>query len=83
MNIRTLYTAEQIQEAIHRTAAQILECFGTEEQVIALCLLNGAIWYTARPAAMSAPELRAADHPNLQLRGDGQHRQTQMARRAS
>lgn len=47
MNIRTLYTAEQIQEAIHRTAAQILECFGTEEPVIALCLLNGAIWYTA------------------------------------
>lgn len=47
MNIRTLYTAEQIQEAIHRTAAQILERFGTEEPVIALCLLNGAIWYTA------------------------------------
>ena len=47
MNIRTLYTADQIQEAIHRTAAQILERFGTEEQVIALCLLNGAIWYTA------------------------------------
>ena len=47
MNIRTLYTADQIQEAIHRTAAQILERFGTEEPVIALCLLNGAIWYTA------------------------------------
>ena len=47
MNIRTLYTADQIQEAIHRTAAQILERFGTAEPVIALCLLNGAIWYTA------------------------------------
>ena len=47
MNIRTLYTADQIQEAIHRTAAQILERFGSDEPVIALCLLNGAIWYTA------------------------------------
>ena len=47
MNIRTLYTAEQIQDAIQHVADQILERFGSDEPVIALCLLNGAIWYTA------------------------------------
>ena len=47
MNIHTLYTTEQIQESIQHVAAQILERFGSDEPVIALCLLNGAIWYTA------------------------------------
>ena len=47
MNIHTLYTAEQIQEAIQRVAGKIQERFGDEEPVLALCLLNGAVWYTS------------------------------------
>ena len=47
MNIKTLYTAEQIQEAVQRTAQQVEAFFGSEEPVVALCLLNGGIWYAA------------------------------------
>ena len=47
MDIKTLYTAEQIQTAVRETAARIEAHFGSEEPVIALCLLNGAIWYAA------------------------------------
>ncbi len=47
MDIKTLYTAEQIQTAVHETAARIEAHFGSEEPVIALCLLNGAIWFAA------------------------------------
>lgn len=47
MKILPLYTAEQIQEAIQRVASSIQDFFGSEEPVIALCLLNGAIWYTS------------------------------------
>lgn len=47
MNILTLYTAEQIQEAVQKTAQKIEEFFGTDEPVVSLCLLNGAVWFTA------------------------------------
>lgn len=47
MNIKTLYSAEQIQESIRKVAAEVVEHFGKDEQVIALCLLNGAIWFAA------------------------------------
>ena len=47
MDIKTLYTAEQIQEAVRRVAKEIEACFGDKEPVVALCLLNGAIWYAA------------------------------------
>lgn len=47
MNIKTLYTAEQIQDAVQSVAAQIEDYFGKDEPVVALCLLNGAIWYAA------------------------------------
>lgn len=47
MNIRTLYSAEQIQESVRQVAANILQHYGKDEQVIALCLLNGAIWFAA------------------------------------
>ena len=47
MNIKSLYTAEQIQEAVQKVAQQIENCFGSKEPVVALCLLNGAIWYAA------------------------------------
>jgi hypoxanthine phosphoribosyltransferase len=47
MDIKILYTAEQIQEAVRRVASDIEACFGDKEPVVALCLLNGAIWYAA------------------------------------
>lgn len=47
MNVHPLFTAVQIQDAVQTTANKILAYFGSEEPVIALCLLNGAIWYTA------------------------------------
>lgn len=47
MNIKSLYTAEQIQEAVQKVAQQIENCFGSKDPVVALCLLNGAIWYAA------------------------------------
>lgn len=47
MKIHTLYTETQIQEAVKNTASKILARWGSEEPVIALCLLNGALWYTA------------------------------------
>lgn len=47
MNIKTLYTAEQIQNAVQSVASQVEAYFGKDEPVVALCLLNGAIWYAA------------------------------------
>ena len=58
MNIHTLYTPEQIQEAVRHVAAQILERFGADEPVIALCLLNGAIWYTSDLLRCLPPNFR-------------------------
>jgi len=47
MNIKPLYSEEQIRQAILRVAREIEDFFGNEQPVIALCLLNGAIWYAA------------------------------------
>ncbi len=47
MNIKSLYSAEQIHEAVRNVASQVEKFFGKEEPIIALCLLNGAIWYAA------------------------------------
>lgn len=47
MNIKSLYSAEQIQEAVKRVARDVEQFFGSDEPVVALCLLNGAIWYAA------------------------------------
>lgn len=47
MNIKSLYTAEQISTAVSRTAREIEAHFGSEEPVMTLCLLNGAIWFVA------------------------------------
>lgn len=47
MNIKILYSAEQISAAVNRTAAEIESFFGAKEPVIVPCLLNGAIWFTA------------------------------------
>lgn len=47
MEIHTLYTEEQVHAAVKRVAEQVQAHFGSEEPVVALCLLNGAIWYAA------------------------------------
>ncbi|MDO5471156.1 MAG: phosphoribosyltransferase family protein [Akkermansia sp.] len=47
MNIKSLYSPEQIQEAVKRVARDVEQFFGSDEPVVALCLLNGAIWYAA------------------------------------
>ncbi len=47
VNIKTLYTAEEIQTAVQEVARQVERFFGKDDPVIALCLLNGAIWYAA------------------------------------
>ena len=47
MDIHTLYSEEQVQNAVKRVAQEIEAHFGSEEPVVALCLLNGAIWYAA------------------------------------
>ena len=47
MNIKTLYTAEQIQDSVQSVASQVETYFGKDEPVVALCLLNGAVWYAA------------------------------------
>lgn len=59
MEIRTLYTPEQIRNAVQNVAEQIEARFGSEEPVVALCLLNGAIWYAA--------DLLRCLPPNFQL----------------
>ena len=47
MDIQTLYTEEQVHAAVKRVAEQVQNHFGGDEPVVALCLLNGAIWYAA------------------------------------
>lgn len=47
MNVNVLYASEQIQEAVNRVAEQVVQYYGEEAPVIALCLLNGAIWFAA------------------------------------
>ncbi len=47
MSICQLYSPGQIQEAVQQTARDIEATFGSTEPVIALCLLNGAIWFAA------------------------------------
>lgn len=47
MDIHPLYSEEEIQNATKRVAREIEARFGAEEPVVALCLLNGAVWYAA------------------------------------
>lgn len=47
MDIKILYTEEQVHEAVCRVAKEVEAHFGAEEPVVALCLLNGAVWYAA------------------------------------
>lgn len=75
MEIKTLYSAEQIQEAVQRTARQIEACFGSEEPVVALCLLNGAIWYAADllrclPANFELQTIRISSYAGTESTGE-------------
>lgn len=45
--METLFTAEEIQAAVRRTAAAVEAHFGTQEEVCVLALLNGALWFAA------------------------------------
>lgn len=45
--METLFTAEEIQAAVRRTAAAVEAHFGTQEEVCVLSLLNGALWFAA------------------------------------
>lgn len=45
--MKILYTAEQVQQAVRRTAGEIERHFGTDEDVTVLPLLNGALWFAA------------------------------------
>lgn len=47
MEIIPLYTAEEIQQAVRRTADDIVSRLGETEPVVVMCLLNGALWFAA------------------------------------
>ena len=75
MNIKTLYSAEQIQEAVQSTAREIEARFGSEEPVVALCLLNGAIWYAADllrclPANFELQTIRLSSYAGTESTGE-------------
>lgn len=74
MNIKSLYTAEQIQEAVTRVAGEVEAFFGKDEPVIALCLLNGAIWYAADllrclPANFELQTIRVSSYEGTESTG--------------
>lgn len=47
MNIKILYSEEEIRKSVRKVAAEVVAYYGEEEPVMALCLLNGAIWFAA------------------------------------
>lgn len=74
MNIKTLYSAEQIQDAVRRVANEVEAFFGREEPVMALCLLNGAIWYAADllrclPANFELQTIRVSSYHGMESTG--------------
>ncbi len=74
MNIKTLYSAEQIQDAVRRVASEVEAFFGSEEPVMALCLLNGAIWYAADllrclPANFELQTIRVSSYHGMESSG--------------
>ncbi len=75
MSIIPLYTAEQIQQAVRRTAEEIHAALGEEEPVVALCLLNGGIWFAADllrflPTNMELQTLRLFSYEGTKSRGN-------------
>ena len=47
MKMETLFTAEQIDAALQRMAAELVARFGDDRPVKVISLLNGALWFTA------------------------------------
>lgn len=47
MNMHCLYTAEEIDAAVHRAAVEVQGLFPLGEKVLVLALLNGALWFAA------------------------------------
>lgn len=47
MNIRILYSRDEIATGVQRLAAHIRERLGEEEPVMVLALLHGALWFAA------------------------------------
>lgn len=47
MTLTPIYSTEQIDRAVQRVAHEVLATYGSKTPVIALCLLNGAIWFAA------------------------------------
>lgn len=47
MRMVPLFSREQIADGVQRVAQEIRRSLGDEEPVVALCLLNGALWFAA------------------------------------
>lgn len=47
VKIVPLFSSEQIAAGVQRVAGEVQAHFGETEPVIALCLLNGAVWFAA------------------------------------
>lgn len=47
MRVLPLFTEHEVQQAVRRVAGEVLAHLGEQEPVMVLCLLNGALWYTA------------------------------------
>lgn len=69
MTLRCLYSAEEISEAVHRSAAEVQRLFPPGEPVTVLILLNGALWFAADllrllPDNYEAESVRVASYGN-------------------
>lgn len=47
MKMHCLYTAEEVDIAVHRAADEVRKLFPPQEKVLVLALLNGALWFAA------------------------------------
>lgn len=75
MSIKILYTAEEIQQAVRKIACEIEKHFDGSEPVVALCLLNGAIWYAADllrclPTTFELQTLRVSSYEGTESTGE-------------
>lgn len=73
--ISILYTEEQVQAAVRAVAQEVLQRYGEETPVTVLCLLNGAIWFTADLLRMLPPNfelatVRVSSYEGTESRGE-------------
>ncbi len=47
MSVTPLVSASEIEAALRRMAGQLLARFGSQQEVLVLALLNGALWFAA------------------------------------